>query len=97
MKLLYEMVFITRTAKFDRAFLSTGSYTSVLENLISPNRSGLEGKDDDGLSVQNHEMSGLHTESIDSACRMQIDADSFADTNEGTNTNTSSSTSSYYS
>jgi len=56
-KRLFDMAFIKRTPKCDRAYLSTGSYTSVLENLISPNRSGLEGKDDDGLSVQNHEMS----------------------------------------
>ena len=89
------MAFIKRTAKCDRAYLSTGFYASVVNNLIPRNPSILE-VEVDSLSVQNHEMSGLHTESIDSACRMQIDADSFADTNEGTNTNTSS-TSSYYS
>ena len=77
------MAFVKRTPKCDRAYLSTGSYTSVLENLISPNRSGLEGKDDDGLSVQNHEMSHVLKESIDKACTMQFDTESFADTDIG--------------
>ena len=89
-KLLYDMVFITRTAKFDRDYLRTGSYTSVLKNLIPPNPSTLE-FEVHRFSVQNHETSGLHTESLDSACMM---LDSLAYRNEGKNTNTSSS---YYS
>lgn len=76
-KLLYDMAFVKRTAKCDRAFLSTGSYISVVKKLIPANP-----------SINNHEMSVVHTESIDSACTMQIDEYSFADTNEGATTNT---------
>lgn len=71
-KLLYDMAFIKRTAKTDRAFLSTGSYTSVVKRLVPPIH-----------SVNNHEILVVHTESIDNACMMQADVHSFADTNEG--------------
>ena len=77
------MVFITRTAKFDREYLRTGSYANLVKTLIPPNPSTLE-VEVNILSVQNQETSGLHTESLDSACMMQVDEDSFAYTNEGT-------------
>lgn len=79
------MAFVKRTKKVDRAYLSTGSYTNVVENLIPPTRGGMEVKSA-SLSVQNHEMLPLHQESVDSACMMQAATECFADTEGKTNT-----------
>ena len=81
-KRLYNMAFVKRTLKLNRACLSTGSYTSVVENLIPPTL-GDEDVKINTLSVMNHEMSHSHEQSIDSACMIQADTESFADT-EGT-------------
>jgi hypothetical protein len=63
------MAFVKRTAKCDRAYLSTGKYTSVVNNLIPPNPSGMR------VTVQSHEMSLVTKDSTDSTCMMAMQVD----------------------